>query len=450
VSPAPDRPADDPALRPIRLQNANGLEAEVLPFGATLARLRAPDRDGRLGDVVLSLADVADYRGDHPHVGSTVGRYANRIGGARFALDGRTHVLAANDGPHHLHGGPHGLSRRPWRVLDRFAVPGGAGVALGIESPAGDDGYPGSVSITARYALGGDDALRIDYHATTDAPTVLSLAPHAYFHLDDGGASPVLDHELWLRASRYAPVDATGLPTGALEPVAGTPFDFTRPRPLGERIEALVPLRGGYDHPFALDAPGDLAEPAARLVAPRSGRVLTVSHHPALPPALHRQLPGRRPPLPRRRPPGPLARGLPRDPGLPERAQRAALPLGADRAGAGVPARDGVRVRDGSVWRSGKGCLTSDAWRAHRACEPRRSMLPHTPGGSGVRCTPSRHDSAGGGRHSDDAATIVVDPPGRGIMRLGCAARRQRDLKTAIPYSRAQPSLVPSACWASC
>lgn len=276
MSPAPDRPADDPALRPIRLQNENGLEAEVLPFGATLARLRAPDRDGRLGDVVLSLADVADYRGDHPHVGSTVGRYANRIGGAAFVLDGRRHTLPANDGPHHLHGGPRGLSRRPWRVLEELAVPGGAGVVLGIESPAGDEGYPGSVAITARYSLGGDDALRVDYHATTDAPTVLSLANHAYFHLDDGGASPVLDHTLWLRATRYAPVDASGLPTGALEPVAGTPFDFTRPRPLGERIAALVPLRGGYDHPFALDDPGGLAAPAARLVAPRSGRVLTV------------------------------------------------------------------------------------------------------------------------------------------------------------------------------
>lgn len=276
MNPAPDRPAADPALRPILLRNQHGLEAEVLPFGATLARLRAPDRDGRLGDVVLSLADCADYRGDHPHVGSTVGRYANRIGGAAFALDGRRHALPANDGPHHLHGGPRGLSRRPWRELERFAVPGGAGVALAIESPDGDEGHPGAVAINARYALGGDDALRIDYHATTDAPTVLSLANHAYFHLDDGGASPVLDHVLWLRASRFLPVDGSGLPTGAIEPVAGTPFDFTTPRALGERIEALVAARGGYDHPFALDDPGDLARPAARLFAPRSGRVLTL------------------------------------------------------------------------------------------------------------------------------------------------------------------------------
>jgi aldose 1-epimerase len=258
------------------LRSAAGVEAEVLPFGATLARLRAPDRTGRLGDVVLSLASPADYRGDHPHVGSTVGRYANRIGGASFALDGRRYTLGANDGPNHLHGGPRGLSRRPWRELERCALPGGAGVLLGIESPDGDEGYPGALAITARYALDGAGALRIDYHATSDAPTVLSLAPHAYFHLDDGGASPVLDHVLWLRASRYTPVDPSGLPTGAIEPVAGTPFDFTTPRALGERIEELVPSRGGYDHNFALDAAGDLAAPAARLVAPRSGRVLTV------------------------------------------------------------------------------------------------------------------------------------------------------------------------------
>ena len=276
MSALPDRPEDDPALRPILLSNDAGLEAEVLPFGATLARLRAPDREGRLGDVVLSLAAPAEYRGPHPYLGATVGRYANRIGGARFMLDGRPYVLAANDGPNHLHGGPRGLSRRPWRVLERFAVPGGAGVLLGIESPDGDEGYPGAVAITARYALGGDGALRIDYHATSDAPTVLSLANHAYFHLDDAGATPVLDHLLWLGASRYTPVDVGGVPTGAIEPVAGTPFDFTKPRALGERIAALVPSRGGYDHNFALDAAGDLSAPAARLVAPRSGRVLEV------------------------------------------------------------------------------------------------------------------------------------------------------------------------------
>lgn len=277
MSPAPDRPLpDDPALQPVPLRSESGVEAEVLPFGATLARLRAPDRAGRLGDVVLALAEFADYRGAQPYLGASVGRYANRIAHARFVLDGRRHELPANDGPHHLHGGPGGFARRAWRVRERLAVPGGAGVVLELDSLDGDQGYPGALRATARYVLDAAGALTVEYRAECDAPTVVSLANHAYFALDDGGASPVLDQELWLRATRYTPVDGAGIPTGAIEPVAGTPFDFTTPRALGERIAALAPLRGGYDHNFVLDDPGDLAAPAARLRAPRSGRRLTV------------------------------------------------------------------------------------------------------------------------------------------------------------------------------
>lgn len=276
MSPAPDRPTDDPALRPILLRNRSGLEAEILPFGATLARLRAPDRDGRLGDVILALDELAAYRGPHPHLGATVGRYANRIGGARFELDGHAYALPANDGPHHLHGGPHGFSRCPWEEIQRFSVTGGAGVRLRLRSPAGDAGYPGALDVVASYTLGADDTLCIEYRATTDAPTVVNLTNHAYFHLDDAGRSPVLEHMLWLAASHYTPVDRSGLPTGAIEPVRRTPLDFTTPRSLGERIAALVPERGGYDHNFVLDTRGDLTAPAARLEAPRSGRILEV------------------------------------------------------------------------------------------------------------------------------------------------------------------------------
>jgi aldose 1-epimerase len=275
VSTAPARPAkDDPALRPIRLRNRSGLEAEILPFGATLARLRAPDRHGRLGDVLITLAELADYRSPHPYVGSTVGRYANRIADARFALDGCAYELPANDGPHHLHGGDAGFSRQPWQDPEPFSVPGGAGVRMHLRSPAGDAGYPGALEVVASYTLGSDDTLCIEYRATTDAPTVVSLTNHAYFHLDDAGASPVLDHILWLAATNYTPVDHRGIPRGGIAPVRGTPFDFTTPRPLGAHIAALVPERGGYDHSFALDRAGDLSALAARLVAPRSGRVL--------------------------------------------------------------------------------------------------------------------------------------------------------------------------------
>lgn len=274
MSPAPDRPSDDPALRPIVLRNRSGLEAELLPFGATLARLRAPDREGRLGDVLLALAELADYRGQHPHVGATVGRYANRIGGARFELDGRRYPLAANDGAHHLHGGPCGFDRRPWQDPELFSVPGGSGVRMRLHSPAGDAGYPGALDVAASFTLRDDDTLSIEYRATTDAPTVVSLTNHSYFQLDDAGASPVLDHLLWLAAAHYTPVDASGVPDGSIAPVGGTPFDFTTPRRLGERIADLVATRGGYDHNFVLAAGGDAAAVVARLEAPRSGRVL--------------------------------------------------------------------------------------------------------------------------------------------------------------------------------
>ena len=276
MSPTPDRSSEDPALRPIVLRNRSGLEAEVLPFGATLARLRAPDRHGRLGDVLLTLAALSDYRRPHPHVGATVGRFANRIAGARFELDGRRYRLAANEGAHHLHGGPVGFDRRPWEAPEEFAVPNGSGVRMRLHSPAGDAGYPGALDVVASYTLRDDDTLSVEYRATTDAPTVVSLTNHAYFHLDDAGASPVLDHVLWLAAAHYTPVDPSGIPDGSIAPVRGTPFDFTTPRPLGERIAHLVGTRGGYDHSFVLEAGGDATALAARLEAPRSGRVLEI------------------------------------------------------------------------------------------------------------------------------------------------------------------------------
>ena len=248
---------------------ADGLEAAVIPYGATLVRLRAPDRDGRSGDVVLGHAELSAYRGAPSHLGSTVGRYANRIAGARFALDGREYRLEANDGPNHIHGGSTGLSRVVWD-----AEADAAQVRLRYHSPDGEEGYPGNLDVRVTYALRAS-ALRIEYRATSDAPTVVSLTNHAYWNLADGGARPVLDHELEIAASRYTPVDARGIPTGAIEPVAGTPLDFRGPRRVGERIAALLPARGGYDHNYALDRPG-LDAVAARVRARASGRALEV------------------------------------------------------------------------------------------------------------------------------------------------------------------------------
>lgn len=259
------------APRAFLLRGAAGLEATILDWGATLARLRAPDRDGRPGDVVLGFDEPRAWQGAHPYLGAIVGRFANRIAHARFSLDGRTHVLPANDGAHTLHGGPNGFDRRFWEVESASDTE----VALRLHSPAGDQGFPGALDASVRYRIEAN-MLRIETSAACDAPTVVSLASHAYWNLEDGGASEALAHEIEIAASRYTPIDAAGIPTGDVAPVGGTPFDFRAPHALGERIAALVPERGGYDHNFALDAPGDLARPAARVRAPRSGRTLTL------------------------------------------------------------------------------------------------------------------------------------------------------------------------------
>ena len=266
-----DRSAVTRAPATFALHSTKGLEATIGAFGATLLRLRAPDRRGRLGDVVLGFDDPREYLGPHPYLGGIVGRFANRIAEARFVLDGVAFALAPNDGPHCLHGGPTGFDRAFW---DGDAVGAGA-VELRLVSPDGDQGFPGKLSVRAIYRLDGD-ALRLELRATSDAPTVVSLASHAYWNLDDGGATPILAHRLEIAAGHYAPVTASGIPTGSLGTVAGTPFDFRLPRAIGERRALLGDARGGYDHTFALDAPGDVTRRAARLVSPRSGRVLTV------------------------------------------------------------------------------------------------------------------------------------------------------------------------------
>jgi len=254
------------APRTFALRSSAGLEATILDHGATLMRLRVPDAAGRLGDVVLGFDDPLAYRGPHPHLGCIVGRYANRIAGARFEVDGRSFALTANDGPHTLHGGARGFDKVAWPA----EAIGDAAVELRHRSPDGDEGFPGNLDARVVYRLDGA-ALRIECRATSDAPTVVSLASHAYWNLDDGGTTPILDHRLAIAALRYTPVDAQRIPTGALEAVAGTPFDFRSPRRIGERM----PDAGGYDHNFALD--GDGARPAARLEAARGGRAMTVA-----------------------------------------------------------------------------------------------------------------------------------------------------------------------------
>jgi aldose 1-epimerase len=256
-----------------------GLRATLLRFGATLARLEVPDRAGRPADVVLGYEGLDAYRSSGVHLGGVVGRFANRIAGARFRLDGAEHRLTANEGRHHLHGGARGFDRRAW---SGERLPGEAGVAFRLESPDGDEGYPGRVVCRVVYAIAAPGELALRFEAESDRATPLSLTQHAYWNLAGPPGEPVHGHLLEIAADRYAPVDAEHVPTGALLPVAGTPFDFRAPKPLGRDLAApLHPelaLHGGYDHPYLLrraEAAGRLRL-AARLREPASGRVLEI------------------------------------------------------------------------------------------------------------------------------------------------------------------------------
>ncbi len=269
------RMPDGTAVRRIELRNDHGLRAGVLTLGGILRELWAPDRTGRLADVVLGAASLAAYRGGFPAPGAVIGRVANRIAHARFRLEGTEYRLPANDGEHHLHGGPGGFGQRVWQVVGLEDRAEASWIELLLVSPDGDQGYPGAVTATVRYGLTDGDELRLEYRAQTDRPTPLNLTSHAYFNLSND-APDVRDHVLWLDADRYTPVDAALIPTGAIEPVEGTPFDFRTPRRIGERLRELDPFPGGYDHNLVLRAERDREEPAAWLLDPASGRRVTL------------------------------------------------------------------------------------------------------------------------------------------------------------------------------
>ncbi len=249
----------------------------VLDLGGIATALEVPDRAGRATDVLLGLRDVEAYRADTCYHGALVGRCCNRIAGGRFTLDGRQHCLAVNNGPNHLHGGLAGFNRALWSAAP-FETATAAGVVLRHASPDGDEGYPGRLDIEVRYTLEELAVWRVELTARTDRPTVLNLTQHAYFNLAGHAAGGFADHLLQLHAMRYLPKDATGIPTGALKRVAGTPFDFRGGRPMAEPAGARDPqlYADGYDHSWVVDgAPGQL-RPAADVCHPASGRTLSV------------------------------------------------------------------------------------------------------------------------------------------------------------------------------
>jgi len=256
------------------LEDAHGLRVAILTLGGIIQSIEVPDRHGQTANVALGFSSLDDYVTRNPFFGALVGRFANRIARARFTLDGTEYVVPASQPPNSLHGGLVGFDKHIWDV--RAASP--TRLDLALLSPDGDQGYPGALSVEVSYSLT-DHALRLDYRATTDKPTVLNLTNHSYFHLGGEGSGSIDDHVLTINAERYTPIDATLIPTGALDPVAGTPLDFRTPTPIGARLrdgfEQLV-LAQGYDFNYVVDGETGTLRPAARVEHPASGRVMEV------------------------------------------------------------------------------------------------------------------------------------------------------------------------------
>jgi aldose 1-epimerase len=257
------------------LTNSRGTKAKVMTYGALLTELRVPDKNGNFDDVVLGFDDLKGYLGGHPYFGATIGRVANRIAKGRFTLEGKEYQLATNNGPNALHGGKKGFDKVLWKA----AVPDTAQPAVEFTyiSPDGEEGYPGELKVKVTYSLTPDNALSIHYEATTNKATPVNLSNHSYFNLLGArSGATILDHEVQLAADKYTPVDETLIPTGELKPVAGTPFDFTRPHKIGERIKETNGKPIGYDHNFVLtrEIDGKKVDWSARVVERKTGRVM--------------------------------------------------------------------------------------------------------------------------------------------------------------------------------
>lgn len=262
--------ADGNAVERFTLRNSRGLSAQVMTLGATLVGVETPDRTGQLTNITLHLDTCTQYLAGHPCLGSTCGRYANRIARGRFTLDGVEYHLTTNEGPNHLHGGRVGFDKVLWQA-EMLEESQASSVRLRYTSPDGEEGYPGTLRASVTFRLT-DDELQLEYTAETDKSTVVNLTNHAYWNL--AGAGTALGHELTIYADRYLPVDAALIPLGELAPVAGTPMDFTSPHTIGQRIAEVAP---GYDHCYVLrqSRPGEFV-PCARVFEPTTGRTMEV------------------------------------------------------------------------------------------------------------------------------------------------------------------------------
>jgi aldose 1-epimerase len=259
------------------LKNSKGAEARIMTYGGIVTSLKVPDRNGKLADVVLGYDDLASYVKNSPYFGALIGRYGNRIANGQFMLGGKTYKLPVNNGPNSLHGGPKGFDKVVWKVAKASAGTNGPQLELTYLSKDGEEGYPGNLEVHATYTLTEDNALRVDFTATTDKETVCNLTHHSYFNL--AGEGDILGEELQIHSDFYTPVNATLIPTGQLEPVEGTPFDFRKPMAIGSRItenDEQLKFGNGYDHNWVAKKSGSKLDWVARVSDPKSGRVMEV------------------------------------------------------------------------------------------------------------------------------------------------------------------------------
>jgi aldose 1-epimerase len=279
ISRAPfGKTSDGTAVEVYTLRNAHGMEARIITYGGIITSLTAPDRKGQFADVVLGYDTLAGYIKDSPYFGALIGRYGNRIAKGKFSLNGANYTLATNNGPNSLHGGNVGFDKVVWRASSVSPTPQGPQLTLEYASKDGEEGYPGTLSVTAVYTLTEDNALRLEYTATTTKDTVVNLTQHSYFNLR--GRGDILSHVVQIDADRFTPVDSTLIPSGELKPVAGTPFDFRKPTAIGARIESAdeqLKNGKGYDHNWVANKPAGKMGRIATVFEPDSGRVLEVS-----------------------------------------------------------------------------------------------------------------------------------------------------------------------------
>ena len=264
---------DGQAVSLVTMTNCKGLCAEVTNYGATLVAMKVPDRNAKSADITLGFDSIEPYIRGCPYFGATVGRYANRIGKAKFVLDGTEYKLAANNGPNHLHGGKKGFDKVLWKIEQTDADAKRAIVKMSYFSKDGEEGYPGNLKCTVAYTLTADNELKLGYEATTDKTTIVNLTNHSYWNLAGAGNGDILGHELMLNADKYTPVDEGLIPTGEIRAVKGSPMDFTKPTAIGSRIARVG---GGYDHNYVLASGGGTLALAARMYEQTSGRIMEI------------------------------------------------------------------------------------------------------------------------------------------------------------------------------